>query len=124
MAGPPSDAAVREWAKGLSDGALRCRTMPSKHQPVETHVTEIELTGITRRARRAFMQHYRCRSNCGCTWQEIVDAQTGVRYSLQIFYPAEARYLAPPGFGRITSDQIGILRLERMNRQLAKKRVS
>lgn len=121
MADSPSDAAVREWAQGLSDGALRCRTMPSKHQPVETTVTEETLEGSRR---KVYIQNYRCRHNCGCTWQEIIDVRTGYRFRLDIHYPGKGRYLAPPGFGRITTEQIGILRLERMNRQTAKRRAS
>lgn len=112
----PSAEEIADWARGLSDGALACRANPGGHQPIYSSVHEETLEG-TRRT--VYVQTYRCRNRCGCTWEQIIDKRTGQQYRLKIIYPKRG-YLAP-GIGRVVGDKKNIVRLELVLRRLQKQ---
>lgn len=103
---------VREWAAGLSDAMLLCRTLG--HAPIPSTVTIVTLEGTHG---RAYEQTERCRNRCGCEWTTLISMRTGERFSRNIHYPKG--YLAK-GVGRIYGDKKNIVRLEDVQRRFLK----
>lgn len=110
----PTAAEIRAWAEELSDGALLCRTNPGGHAPVPTTVDQSVLKGTKR---QVYIQYYRCRNRCGCTWSQIVDMANGRQHALHIHYPPGQDYLAP-GIGRISGAKKDIVRLVAFERRM------
>lgn len=108
----PTAHELAEWAAGLNDGQLLCRTKGHAPLPSSVHVEVLDGT-----RRHIYVQTDRCRNRCGVTWTEGIDMNSGARYFRKTHYPKG--YLAK-GIGRIFGEKKNVVRLEDVTRRYKK----
>ena len=106
----PTQAELEDWAAGLKNSWLHCRTYGCAKTP--STVTPEVLEGSRK---KVWLITLVCKNKCGNYWTQFVDPDTGTAITRlrKQYVPG---YLAK-GIGRIDESKKGALRLEYIQRQ-------
>jgi hypothetical protein len=106
----PTKAELEQWAQGLKNSWLHCRTYGCSRDPYRIY--NVQLEG---QRRTVWEVHLRCKNRCGNFWVGLIDPQTGDEITRFRKHYVKG-YLAK-GIGRIYGDKKAILRLEDIKRR-------